>query len=160
MTAEERETIEQLYVEMYDLLLSYSLSALQNESLAEEAIQETFRIACMKPEAIFTSPNPRGWLLNTLKYTISNLKRSRAAATRLMAVYMTSQDPDLLVSEDGIPLEVMYEDVADSDEFQLIREMAVEGRSHLEMAQKRGISVTACKKRVQRAKEYLRKKLL
>ena len=160
MTTEEKTKIEQLYLEMYDLLLSYSLSSLTNESLAEEAVQETFRIVCMKPEALFGSPNPKGWLLNTLKYTISNIKRSRAAATRLMAVYMTSQDPDLLVSEDGMPLEVLYEDIAGTDEFQLIREMAVEGRSHLEMAQKRGISVAACKKRVQRAKEYLRKKLL
>ena len=160
MTIEEREKISQLYLEMYDLLLSYSLSSLTNESLAEEAVQETFRIACMKPEALFGSQNPKGWLLNTLKYTISNIKRSHAAATRLMAVYITSQDPDLLVSEEGLPLEIMYEDIAESDEFQLIREMAVEGRSHLEMAQKRGITVAACKKRVQRAKEYLRKKLL
>lgn len=160
MTKEEREKIEKLYLEMYDLLLSYSLSSLQNEGLAEEAVQETFRIVCMKPEALFGSPNPKGWLLNTLKYTISNITRSRTAATRLMAVYMTSQDPDLLVSEDGMPLEVMYEDIASTDEFQLIREMAIEGRSHLEMAKTRGITVAACKKRVQRAKEYLRKKLL
>jgi len=37
--------------------------------------------------------------------------------------------------------------------------MAVNGRSHKEMAESRGISVNACKKRVQRAKEVLRKKI-
>lgn len=159
MTHEERTKIERLYTEMYDFLMSYSLSALPNESLAEEAVQETFRIVCMKPEALFASPNPRGWLLNTLKYTISNTKRSCISATRLMAAYTISQDPDMLVSEDSIRLELMYQDIAETEEFQLIREMAVDGRSHLEMAQKRGITVAACKKRVQRAKEFLRKKL-
>ena len=40
-----------------------------------------------------------------------------------------------------------------------IKEMAIDGRSHLEMATARGITVAACKKRVQRAKETLQKKL-
>ena len=62
-------------------------------------------------------------------------------------------------SEDQISLEVTYENVGHSDEFQLIKEMAVEGKSHLEMADARGISVVACKKRVQRAKEFLRRNI-
>ena len=72
---------------------------------------------------------------------------------------MSSMDPELVISQDKVRLEILYENVAGSDEFQLLKEMAVDGRSHLEMAEKRGISVSACKKRVQRAKEYLRKKL-
>ena len=53
----------------------------------------------------------------------------------------------------------MYGKVAQLEEFQLLKEMAVDGLSHLEMAQKRGISVDACKKRVQRAKKFLQKKI-
>ena len=49
--------------------------------------------------------------------------------------------------------------MSDLEEFQLLKEMAVDGKSHLEMAQARGISVNACKKRVQRAKEVLQKKI-
>lgn len=72
---EEREIIQQLYLEMYDLLMSYAYGALNNYTLAEEAVQETFRIACSKPESLLNSPNRKGWLTNTLKYVLQNTKR-------------------------------------------------------------------------------------
>ena len=158
MTSDQRKSVEEFYLEMFDLLLIYAQNALGNESLAEEAIQETFRIVCMKPEDLLSSPNPKGWIINTLKYTIQNMKRSRDKANVLLTQYLAAHS-SVAFSEDRISLEVAYENVAQSEEFQLIREMAVEGKSHLEMAQARGISVAACKKRVQRAKEFLRRKI-
>lgn len=159
MTTEQSKRIEQLYLEMFDLLMTYARSSLENESLAEEAIQETFRIACLKPEDLLNSPNPKGWLINTLKNTIRNIKRSRTNANKLLATYLAVQSSDIAFSEDKISLEVTYANIASSEEFKLIKEMAVDGKSHLEMAQSRGISVDACKKRVQRAKELLRRKI-
>ena len=158
MTSDQRKRIEEFYLEMYDRLFIYARSALDNESLAEEAIQETFRIVCMKPEDLLSSPNPKGWIVNTLKYTIQNMKRSRDKANVLLTQYLAANS-SAAFSEDRISLEVTYENVARSEEFQLIKEMAVDGKSHLEMAQSRGISVAACKKRVQRAKEFLRRKI-
>lgn len=159
MTAEQSNRIEQLYFEMYELLLAYARSSLENDSLAEESVQETFRIACLKPNDLLESPNPKGWLINTLKNTIRNSKRSRATARKLLVTYMAEGNYDIAYSEDKISLEVMFENVAHLDEFKLIKEMAVEGKTHLEMANARGISVDACKKRVQRAKEFLRRKI-
>lgn len=159
LTAEQCKRIEAFYLDMYDLLLIYARNSLDNESLAEEAIQETFRIVCTKPEDLLSSPNPKGWIVNALKYTIQNMKRSRDKANALLTQYLASNSGGGGVSEDRISLEVTYENVAHSEEFQLIKEMAVEGKSHLEMAQSRGISVAACKKRVQRAKEFLRRKI-
>lgn len=159
MTAKQREQIEQIYLEMYDRLMSYARSSLKNESLAEEAIQETFRIACTKPDDFLTSPNPKGWLVITLKNTIRNAKRARANAQRLLISYAEIQGKDESFSEDKVSLETTYGNVAHLEEFKLLNEMAVEGKSHLEMANARGISVAACKKRVQRAKELLRGKI-
>lgn len=159
MTADQRNRIETFYKDMYDLLLIYARNALENESLAEEAIQETFRIVCTKPDDLLSSPNPKGWIINTLKYTIQNMKRSRDKANVLLAQYMAARSNSVAFSEDRISLELTYENVAQLEEFQLIREMVVEGKSHLEMAQSRGITVAACKKRVQRAKEFLRRKI-
>lgn len=159
LTLDQQKKIEAFYLEMYDRLLIYARSALDNESLAEEAIQETFRIVCTKPEELLISPNPKGWVVNTLKYTIQNMKRSRDKANALLNQYLAANSSSVAFSEDRISLEVIYENVAHSEEFQLIKEMAVEGRSHLEMAQARDISVAACKKRVQRAKEFLRRKI-
>ena len=158
MTSDQHKRIEVFYLEMYDKLFLYAQNALKNESLAEEAIQETFRIVCTKPEDLLSSPNPKGWIINTLKYTMQNMRRNRDRTNALLSQYLATYTSDAF-SEDRIPLEVTYENVAHSEEFRLIKEMAVEGKSHLEMAQSRGISVDACKKRVQRAKEFLRRKI-
>ena len=159
MNAEQSAQIEELYLQMFDGMMAYARSSLQEESVAEEAVQETFRIACQKPEALCSSQNPKGWLMKTLKFTIQNSKRSRESARVLLSQYLAEQMQQTAFSEDKIGLEILYENVADWKEFQLLKEMAIDGKSHLEMAQSRGISVAACKKRVQRAKELLQKKL-
>lgn len=159
MNPEYGEQIEQLYLEMYDMLLSYARCSFEEKSLAEEAVQETFQIACQKPDQLCGSVNPKGWLVNTLKFTIRNMKRSREHARQILSTYLIAQNEHVAYSEDDLPLRLMYEDVANSEEFKLIKEMAIDGKSHLEMAKARGISVNACKKRVQRAKETLRRRI-
>lgn len=159
MNPEYGERIEQLYFEMYDMLLSYARCSFEEKSLAEEAVQETFQIACQKPDQLCGSINPKGWLVNTLKFTIRNMKRSRENARQILSTYLIAQNEPVAYSEDNLPLRLMYEDVADTEEFKLIKEMAIDGKSHLEMAKARGISVNACKKRVQRAKETLRRRI-
>lgn len=159
MNPEYGERIEQLYFEMYDMLLSYARCSFEEKSLAEEAVQETFQIACQKPDQLCGSINPKGWLVNTLKFTIRNMKRSRENARQILSTYLIAQNEPVAYSEDNLPLRLMYGDVADLEEFKLLAEMVIEGRSHLEMANSRGISVSACKKRVQRAKETLRRRI-
>jgi RNA polymerase sigma-70 factor (ECF subfamily) len=159
MDTEQRELIEQLFLEMYDKLLMYARYALPESSLAEEAVQETFQIACQKPESLQESPNPKGWLVNTLKNTIRNIKHNRANAERILAQYLHVPD-DRTYSEDELNLTTLYEDIADTEEFKILKEFAIDGRSHLEMATARGITINACKKRLQRAKEKLRIKIL
>lgn len=159
MSPEQSRKIEELYLEMFDKMMAYACCSLENEALAEEAVQETFRIACQKPEQLCQSVNPRGWLVQTLKYTIRNMQSNRATAKRIVEKYLMTQFRELSFSEDRLDINILYENVADTEEFKLLAEMAIEGRSHLVMANSRGISVSACKKRVQRAKETLRKKM-
>ena len=159
MDAEQNRMIDELYREMFEKMKVYACCSLDNEALAEEAVQETFRIACQKPEQLCESANPRGWLVQTLKYTIRNIQRNRETAKRIMEKYLMTQIDDFTFSEDRIDFHILYENVADTEELKLLAEMAIEGRSHLEMANSRGISVSACKKRVQRAKETLRRRI-
>jgi len=159
MNPEYSKRIEQLYLEMYDMLVSYARCSFAEESLAEEAVQETFQIACQKPEQLCESANPKGWLVNTLKFTIRNMRRSRENARQLLSSYLIAQKEYVAFSEDKLSVQLMYEDISDLEEFKLIKEMAIDGKSHLEMANARGISVSACKKRVQRAKETLQRKI-
>lgn len=159
MNAEQSRMIEQLYHEMFDKMKIYACCSFDNEALAEEAVQETFRIACQKPEHLCKSVNPCGWLMQTLKYTIRNIQRNQATAKRIMEQYLKTHSKIAYTLEDKVALNTLYEDISDTEEFKLLAEMAIEGRSHLEMANSRGITVNACKKRVQRAKEALQKKI-
>lgn len=160
MDKEQSKFIERLYMEMYDMLITYARCALQENALAEEAVQETFRIACQKPESLQKSPNPNGWLVNTLKNTIRNMKHNRATAQRILTQYLDLRINEDSYSADKLGLATVYEDIVNTEEFKLLKEFAIDGRSHLEMARKRGITVAACKKRLQRAKETLRLKIL
>lgn len=159
MNGEQSKQIEKLYLEMFDKLMAYARSSLDNEALAEEAVQETFRIACQIPERLCDSPNPQGWLVLTLRNTVRNMKSSRATAKRIVERYLMTQIKEVSISEDRIGLNILYENIADTEEFKLLSEMAVEGKSHEEMARTRGITISACKKRVQRAKEKLQTKI-
>ena len=160
MDKEQSRFIEQLYMEMYDMLITYARCALQEDALAEEAVQETFRIACQKPDSLQESLNPNGWLVNTLKNTIRNIKHNRANAQRILTQYLELQINESAYSEDKLKLAALYSDIANTEEFKLLKEFALDGRSHLEIAKSRGITVVACKKRLQRAKEKLRIKIL
>jgi len=87
------------------------------------------------------------------------MKRRREHARQVLSGYLVKQQEDGTYSEDKLCLQLMYEDLAYTEEFKLLKEMVIDGKSHLEMAKARGITVNACKKRVQRAKEILRRKI-
>lgn len=157
MNDQQSKQIECLYIQMYNMLYEYARSVLGNETQAEEAIQEVFRIACQKPADVCESINPQGWMVLTLKHVISNMGRSQFIETRALAKY-SSLHPDIANSlPTQIEVELLYNDIADTEEFRMLKEMTIEGLSYPEMAQKGGISIEACRKRMQHAKEFLRK---
>ena len=159
MKAQHEKEIDRLYLQMYPMLFEYARSTLSNDALAAEAVQDTFLIACQKPEAVCESQNPQGWLVNTLKNVLSNTVRKQNIAKRILLNYFESTKNDISYSEDNIDLHLLYGRVADSEEFQLLKEMAIDRRSYEEMADSRGISIATCRKRVERAKKILRTKI-
>ena len=158
MNEDHNQMIEDLYNEMFQHMISYAKTALP-VALAEEAVQETFRIACQRAEVLAQSETPKGWLIVTLRNTIRNIRRNQESTKRILAKFMATQISDIGVTEDNIGLEVMYQNIADMEDYKLLKEKVLEGKSHAEMADARGITVEACKKRVERAKKSLRKKI-
>ena len=55
---DQERLLEELYREMYSVLLCYANAALKDKALAEEAVQDTFRIACAKADDLSASVNP------------------------------------------------------------------------------------------------------
>lgn len=158
MREQHLREIELLYVKNYDMLISYAVHILHNKELAEEAVQETFRIACQKADAACECVNKEGWLLNTLKNVISNMEKLQFRANRRLEEY-TTWIATLQDKINYIDLDVLYNDIAGLEEYILIKELVLEEKSIHELAESRGISEAACKKRVQRAKQVLRKRL-
>ena len=159
MTEEQEKQITDLYLEMYNKLMHTALKNEENESYAEEAVQEVFRIACQHPERCCGCENPQGWLVKTLRYVILNAKRRRAAAKKYLEEYVTLHIVEPYTPENRINVDLLYQNVSQSEEWKLLSDMFVDGMTHKEMAQKYNISVSNCKKRVERAKKNLKKKL-
>ena len=159
MTDLDRQAIDKLYLQMYPRLFEYARSTLANDALAEEAVQDTFAIACQKPDALLNSPKPSGWLMVTLKNVISNTIRKQQTAQRILADYCALHGIELATTHNQLDIKTLYADLAQSDDFILIKEMAIDGRSCLQMAESRGITLAACRKRIQRARERLQKKI-
>ena len=57
---------------------AYARRGLSDPSLAEEAVQDSFRGACEREDKLFASDNPEGWLMNVLKNVIRSTRRERA----------------------------------------------------------------------------------
>ena len=152
--------LEQLYYEMYEWLFGYANAALTDPFRAEEAVQETFRIACTRVDVLLSHPKPKGWIRQTLKYTMMNMARRQKADARLLVSYLAVSQNELTFTDDRVSLELDFNRISELEEFRLLKEWAVDNKSCLEIAQSRGITVEACKKRVQRAREILSQKLI
>lgn len=152
--------IEKLYKEMYYSLSTYALSALNDRSLAEEAVQDTFRIACAKVDNFQASANPKGWLFNTLKYVIKNMIRSRAHLNNMIVSSFDFDENSYVKDLDTSNIDLLYSDIVDSPEYKLLKRIALDKYTMLEAAQELGISLEACKKRVKRAKKKLKSHLV
>ncbi len=154
----ERKAIELLYVEMHDQLFRCARLMLNSNSLAEEAVQEAFRIACGKPESLLSSENPHGWMMLTLLNTAKNMRRSVQKLNDLV-LYVGEYWEPADGAEIELDLALQYDGVVSKEDFHLLYLVAVEGYSILEAAQQVGLSMEACKKRIQRAKKKLRDKI-
>ena len=159
MTTEQTRFITALYLKKRQFLVEYANASLKNYPLAEEAVQQTFEIACHKISSVCSSPNPEGWLTKTLAFVIRNAK-SRQRTEQNVIAFNADYRPDLVVvPEEQLPLHVTYGNLVNTPQFQIIYDMEVEGKTLAEIAEEEGISLSACKKRAERARKYLQKKL-
>lgn len=150
--------IDQLYREMYQQLLIYAKKALKDLSFAEEAVQDTFRIACAKIEEVEQSQNQKGWLMETLKNVINNIQRRQIQIAKLAMATMindSTSDPN----EQDVSVDVLYSGAFPQEDFLLLKRIALEQLTMAELSDELGISIETCKKRVQRARNRMQKEL-
>ena len=151
------KALEKLYREMYPALHVYAVRILQDSAMGEEAVQDAFCIACAKREQFLSSKNPQGWIMLTLKHVMQNMQRNQAKLKRVVSLdeekYLPAE-PSELISVDSL-----FGDVSESEDFLILKRIALDQYTIVELAEELGVSVEACKKRVQRARKRLQKKL-
>ena len=161
ITEEQGRHIEQLFKSMQKNLHAYAAGVLRNDFQAEEAIQETFCIVCQNPQDALSSPNPPGWVMEALKYVLKNTVRRNAT---LKKYFIAAKDADIewmgdpRHAPDG-DIDLMYANLICKDDYYLLKQVILEKRTMLDMAEELGISVEACKKRFQRAEKKFREEI-
>ena len=159
MTTEQDQFFTKIYKERRKPLQIYAENALGNHAMAEDAVQLAFEIGWRKIEDFQNCPKPEGWIFKSLEFVISNMK-SRLRTERRVIAIVDEYRPDLVAAPaDPLPLRVHFGDLVDTPQFQIIYEMEFNGRTLAEIAKELGISENACKKRAERARKDLQKKL-
>lgn len=160
MRPEDAQLLEELYRAHFHALVVHAYRYLDDWNEATLAAQEAFHIACEKIDVLRASANPIGWLKETTRNVCRNLWKTRQRQLQLLV----SLD-DLPENEQparALEAEADYADtftsVLSPEEYRLLKRIVLDGDTYLELAQELGISMWACRKRVQRATEKLRKR--
>ena len=94
--------------------------------------------------------------MNVLKNVIRNTMRERA---KIAAAVLDVLDENDASVTDEIDVDALYSDVAQTEDFHILKRVALDNCTILELSKELGVSFEACKKRVQRARKRLRKKI-
>ena len=94
--------------------------------------------------------------MNVLKNVIRSTRRERA---RLAETVLEVLDENGGAADVELDLDTLYGDLSDSEDFRLLKRIALDRCTILEAAEELGIPLETCKKRVQRARKRLQKRL-
>ncbi len=153
---EIEELLSSLYLQHYDYLRDFTRYLGCSRDLAEDLVQETFEIVLREPEKLLGSDNKLAWLLGILKNRIGYTKRSAMYAEHLQRQLERSYVGEY---SDELKLTTLYGNGMEAEDLKLLIRFYAEDWTHKELAKELGISPANCRKRIQRAKEKLRRLL-
>ena len=148
MEREQKALLELLYKDMYVVLLSYANASMENETLADEAVQDTFRIARAKSAEFAACADPKAWLMLTLKNVIRNTRKELMELNRLFISFELAHD------ESG---QDILNDLLTHEEYELLSRIVLQKYTISAAAKELGISIESCRKKVRLIKQKLRK---
>lgn len=154
---DKRLLMEQWYRQYAPFLFHYALQLTDHHS-AEEAVQETFRIAW---EAVQRQEieYPKTWLRKITENVLKNQLRQQGRRTGLLVSADELPADALGKHEDPVDVELEYGGLISRQDLHLIKLLAVDGCTYAEAAQALGTTAEACRKRASRARQVLRKLL-
>ena len=155
LSAVENEFIKELIISMSADLLRIANSKLRNCDDSKDALQETFLAAYNNIDKLMRSNNPKGWLVNTLKFKVMHLQRAKFRYIKLLEKLESENDTTDIISIEDYNNPDLYTIIM-KDEYKILRLAYEEGYSVREVADKLGINYETCKKRIQAARYKLK----
>lgn len=147
--------MEQWYRQYAPFLFHYARQLVDYHS-AEEAVQETFRIAW---EAVRHRDieHPKTWLRKITENVLRNQLRRQARWPQDSVEAL----PEAVLGTGGDPVDVEleYGGLVSQGDLHLLKRLAVDGCTYAEAAQELHITPEACRKRAARARQALRRLL-
>jgi len=157
LSADESEFLIELFSSMNENLLKVANMRLSDLDYAEDVVQETFLAAIRNVEKVMQSENPKGWIMNALKYKVKDAQKLKHKYTLLEPAVISAFVDIQNVSEQ---YDFEFREIIMKDEYKILRLIYGAGYKTHEVADMLGVKVEACKKRVQVAKRKLAKELL
>lgn len=150
--------LSELYLSMHGALYQTLIAKYKNRDFVEDIIHDTFAIACANPKKIFEHPCPEGWFMIAALHVAD--RKYRLRDNHLIQI----GDADTLVSlqmtdlSDRLDPDILYEDLSDTKEYKIIRDVADRHLTAAEASREMGITEGAYKMRLSRARKVLQKK--
>ena len=145
MNEDRNEFIHQLHMKFYRLLIRTAYRETGDMEVAADLVQEVFVLATLQYDTLRTYDAPEAWLLLTLHYQVLNQRR-------LVARHNEVPFPEELPAADAVTSlsELLPAGLSQEDQ-EIIRMKYEMGLDHAEIANRLGISETACRSRLSRA---------
>lgn len=157
MTDKQKDIVDGLFRETGSAILQLVYRFTGDRQLAEDVAQQTYFLACLKIEPLRAHPNPKGWLFTTARYL---MMRELSGAQYSRRVDMEGFEELLSAREDDKSMAEMLPRGLGEEERALLLEHLERGFSMEEMAEKRGITLDACRRRYARARSKCRELML
>lgn len=154
MTRDQREIIHAAFLEYSKLLVQHAMRYIYDDRIAERLVQDTFLIACEKPDEFCTHEKPLAWLFTVLNFQI---KKEKQRSYHQEKVYHDELDYRAATEED--PLEFSLPADLDADERELLILRIEKQWSFAQIAEYKGIREDACRQKFQRTKKKCQKLL-
>lgn len=164
MLPEQDKLIEELHHKYFRQLTLYAVAVQNNEMLAQDVVQDTFKKAVDEIDKLMSHPNQRGWLFAVLK---NKLKDARRAQVRYMHRFfeldsmpaeigaVSGRPVEEAVLTDGTLAMDKIRQTLSEEEFRLLCRLTLDKVGYLEAAKEFGISVFAVRKRIERIRKKL-----
>lgn len=162
LTPEQEMMFERFYRENLHKLITHAYCFTADWQMAKDVVQDAFSktLDPKKNAQFFASENQIGWMKNMVKNTARNAVRSRNRQLKWLIAYeeytSMSVTDDYPSDHDTIEL---CKNLLIEEELYLLKRLALDNRSYIEVAGELGISMWACYKRAKKIKDKLRDKL-